>query len=246
MVNRMKNKKKKTAPSQITHQEYPMEELAPASLVSEASLDLVKKQHPDWDPNGYVSITELNKLRHKQVERMLKKERGEMTDLEREVLKSIKNAEILSRNVEKDFPEHDTFGQRIADHVASFGGSWKFIGIFGSFILVWISINVYVLFHRTFDPYPFILLNLILSCLAAIQAPVIMMSQNRQEAKDRTRSENDYRVNLKAEIEIKQLHEKLDHIIIHHNRRILEIQQLQIDLLDEIIDTLHGGEVKRK
>ncbi len=224
-----------------------MDELAPASLITdEASLNLVKKQHPDWDPNGYVSITELNKLRHKQVERMLKKERGEMTDLEREVLKSIRNAEILSRNVEKDFPEHDTFGQRIADHVASFGGSWKFIGIFGGFILIWISINVYVLFHRTFDPYPFILLNLILSCLAAIQAPVIMMSQNRQEAKDRTRSENDYRVNLKAEIEIKQLHEKLDHIIIHHNRRILEIQQLQIDMLDEIIDTLHKKGAKKK
>jgi len=235
----MKNKKKKTALSQITHKEYPMEELVPATLVSQDSLDLIKKQHPDWDPNGYVSIVELNKLRHKQVERMLTKEKGEMTDLEREVVKSIKDAEILSRNVERDIPGQDTFGQRIADHVASFGGSWKFIGIFAGFILIWISINAYLLIYRPFDPYPFILLNLILSCLAAIQAPVIMMSQNRQEAKDRTRSENDYRVNLKAELEIKQLHEKLDHIIIHHNRRILEIQQLQIDLLDKIIDTLH-------
>jgi uncharacterized membrane protein len=223
-----------------------MDELVPVSLVSEPILDRAKHEHPDWDPNGYISIVELNRLRHKHVERMLEKEKGEMTDLEREVVNSIKNAEILSRNVEKDIQERYTLGQRVADRVAAFGGSWRFISIFAGFILIWISINVYVLIHRPFDPYPFILLNLILSCLAAIQAPVIMMSQNRQETKDRTRSENDYRVNLKAEIEIKQLHEKLDHIIIHHNRRILEIQQIQIDLLDEIIDTLHEKGTGRK
>ena len=242
----MKNNAKKTGKCQISHREFPLEELVPISLVSELILDPTKKKHPDWDPNGYVSIVEVNKLRHQQIERMLTKEKGEMTDLELDVIKSIKNAEILSRNVEKDIPGRYTLGQRVADHVATFGGSWKFIGIFAGFILIWISINVYVLFHRTFDPYPFILLNLILSCLAAIQAPVIMMSQNRQETKDRTRSENDYKVNLKAELEIKQLHEKLDHIIIHHNRRILEIQQIQIDLLQEIIETLHGKEARKK
>jgi uncharacterized membrane protein len=246
MVSRMKNNRKKTGLCQITGRELPMDELVPVSVMSEPIVELAKKEHPDWDPNGYVSIVELNRLRHEHVQRMLEKEKGEMTDLEREVLKSIKDAEIVSRNVEKDIQERYTLGQRVADQVAAFGGSWRFIGIFAGFILVWISINVYVLIHRPFDPYPFILLNLILSCLAAIQAPVIMMSQNRQETKDRTRSENDYRVNLKAEIEIKQLHEKLDHIIIHHNRRILELQQLQVDLLDEIIDTLHSGEVKKK
>ena len=242
----MKNSRKRTAICQITGRELPMDELVPVSLVSEPILDRAKHEHPDWDPNGYISIVELNRLRHEHVERMLEKEKGEMTDLEREVVNSIKNAEILSRNVEKDIQERYTLGQRVADRVAAFGGSWRFIGIFAGFILIWISINVYVLIHRPFDPYPFILLNLILSCLAAIQAPVIMMSQNRQETKDRTRSENDYRVNLKAEIEIKQLHEKLDHIIIHHNRRILEIQQIQIDLLDEIIDTLHEKGTGRK
>jgi uncharacterized membrane protein len=242
----MKNNRKKTALCQITHREYPMEELVPASLVSQASLDLVKEQHPDWDPNGYISIVELNRLRHEHVQRMLEKEKGEMTHLEREVLKSIKNAQILSRNVEKDIQERYTFGQRIADRVAEFGGSWGFIIAFFIFFMAWILINVAVLVQKPFDPYPFILLNLILSCLAAIQAPVIMMSQNRKEAKDRTRSENDYQVNLKAELEIKQLHEKLDHIIIHHNGRILEIQQIQIDLLDEIIDTLHENGAKKK
>ncbi len=241
-----KNRKKRTAVCQITHREYPMEELVPASLISQASLDLVKEQHPDWDPNGYISIVELNRLRHEHVQRMLEKEKGEMTHLEREVLKSIKNAQILSRNVEKDIQERYTLGQRVADRVAEFGGSWGFIIAFFVFFMVWILINIAVLVQKPFDPYPFILLNLILSCLAAIQAPVIMMSQNRKEAKDRTRSENDYQVNLKAEIEIKQLHEKLDHIIIHHNRRILELQQLQVDLLDEIIDTLHENGSKRK
>jgi uncharacterized membrane protein len=242
----MKNNKKRAAFCQITHREYPMEELVPASLVSQASLDLVKEQHPDWDPNGYVSIVELNRLRHEHVRRMLEKEKGEMTHLEREVLKSIKNAQILSRNVEKDIQERYTLGQRVADRVAEFGGSWGFIIAFFVFFMVWILINIAVLVQKPFDPYPFILLNLILSCLAAIQAPVIMMSQNRKEAKDRTRSENDYQVNLKAELEIKQLHEKLDHIIIHHNSRILEIQQMQVDLLDEIIDTLHENGGKRK
>ena len=241
-----KNRKKRTAVCQITHREYPMEELVPASLVSQASLDLVKEQHPDWDPNGYISIVELNRLRHEHVQQMLEKEKGEMTHLEREVLKSIKNAQILSRNVEKDIQERYTLGQRVADRVAEFGGSWGFIIAFFVFFMVWILINIAVLVQKPFDPYPFILLNLILSCLAAIQAPVIMMSQNRKEAKDRTRSENDYQVNLKAELEIKQLHEKLDHIIIHHNSRILEIQQMQIDLLDEIIDTLHENGGKRK
>jgi uncharacterized membrane protein len=246
MERPMKKSGKKTGISQMSGREYPMEELVPVSMINGALLEPAKKRMPGWDPNGYISIVELNHLRHEHVERMLQKEKGEMTQLEREVIKSIKNAEILSKNIETDIKEHYTLGERVADNVATFGGSWRFIFIFAGFIQVWISINVYVLATRPYDPYPFILLNLILSCLAAIQAPVIMMSQNRQESKDRTRSENDYQVNLKAELEIKQLHEKLDHIIIHHNRRILEIQQIQIDLLEEIIATLHASGMKKK
>jgi uncharacterized membrane protein len=235
----MSRNTQKTGICQVTRRQFPIEELVPVSLVRDPILALVKKEHPDWDPNGYISIVELNRLRHEHVQRMLEKEKGEMTHLEREVLKSIRNAQILSRNVEKDIQERYTLGQRVADRVAEFGGSWGFISLFFFLLVVWIFLNTYILVHKPFDPYPFILLNLILSCVAAIQAPVIMMSQNRKEAKDRIRSENDYQVNLKAEIEIKQLHEKLDHIIIHHNRRILEIQQMQVDLLDEIIDALH-------
>jgi uncharacterized membrane protein len=246
MVSRMKNVKKRTALDQISGREFPLDELVSASFVREPILGLLRKDRPDWDPDGYISVVELNRLRHEHIERMLKKERGEMTHLEREVLKSLQDAEFVSRNIETDIEEHLTIGQRVADRVAEFGGSWGFIIAFFTFFLVWILLNVYVLVGRPFDPYPFILLNLILSCIAAIQAPVIMMSQNRKEDKDRTRSEHDYQVNLKAEIEIKQLHEKLDHIIIHHNRRILEIQQIQIDLLDDIIDKLHGSGAEKK
>jgi uncharacterized membrane protein len=236
----MRKIKRRTGTCQISGREFPMDELVPASIVREPILGLVKKNHPDWDPNGYISVAELNRLRHEHVRRMLVKEKGEMTHLEREVLKSLADAEIFSRNIERDIEERLTLGQRVADRVAEFGGSWGFITSFFVFFMIWILLNVLVLVHRPFDPYPFILLNLILSCIAAIQAPVIMMSQNRKEDKDRARSEHDYQVNLMAEIEIKQLHEKIDHIIIHHNRRILEIQQIQIDLLDEIIDTLHN------
>jgi uncharacterized membrane protein len=136
--------------------------------------------------------------------------------------------------VDVQFQKKLSFGERLADHIADFGGSWTFISLFGAFILIWIVINTILLIVRPFDPYPFILLNLMLSCLAAVQAPIIMMSQNRQEARDRLRSESDYRVNLKAELEIRHLHEKLDHLLQHQWERLIEIQQIQIELMNEL------------
>ena len=141
----------------------------------------------------------------------------------------------VSENIQDEIDEQLTVGQRIADHVATFGGSWTFIIVFFSFILLWILTNLWVVAHRPFDPYPFILLNLILSCLAAIQAPIIMMSQNRQEQKDRQRAEHDYKINLKAELEIKLLNEKMDHLLIHQNKRLLEIQEIQTDYLEDLL-----------
>ncbi len=133
-----------------------------------------------------------------------------------------------------EFAQKLTFGEALADKIAEFGGSWKFIIIFMVILGVWIVLNSLLFFLKSFDPYPFILLNLLLSCLAALQAPVIMMSQNPQEAKDRLRSENDYRVNLKAELEIRHLHEKIDHLLSRQWERLVEIQQLQIDLMSEL------------
>jgi uncharacterized membrane protein len=115
--------------------------------------------------------------------------------------------------------DNRTFGQRVADKVAAFGGSWTFIISFFVFILIWIASNVYLLTNKGFDPYPFILLNLILSCLASLQAPIIMMSQNRQEEKDRERAKKDYEVNLKAENEIRALNKKLDKLIELQEKR---------------------------
>ena len=166
---------------------------------------------------------------------------GELSALDQEVIDSLQEHEILSENIGKEFEQELTFGERLSDRIASFGGSWTFIMIFGAVLFVWIIINTIVLATRAFDPYPFILMNLILSCLAALQAPIIMMSQNRAEARDRARAENDYKVNLKAELEIRHLHEKIDHLLRKQYNRLFEIQQIQIELLEELGQKRRAG-----
>ena len=169
---------------------------------------------------------------------LLKKTEHDLNDTEKRVLQHLRNKEAISRNVHKEFTADLTFGQRLADRVAAFGGSWPFIGLFALFMLLWIGSNVVMLLFfksKPFDPFPYILLNLFLSMLAAIQAPVIMMSQNRQEEKDRERAKKDYKINLKSELEIRELHEKIDHLIIHYQQDLLEIQKTQIDLLENIL-----------
>jgi uncharacterized membrane protein len=159
---------------------------------------------------------------------LLDSDEGELRPREKKVLEKILKRAAISRYVEKDYQAQSTVGQRIADRVAQVGGSWGFIIGFGVFIAVWVSINTFILLGRAFDPYPFILLNLALSLLAAIQAPVILMSQNRQAARDRLAAEHDYEVNLKAEIEIAALHEKLDQI--RANELALLCRQIQHEL----------------
>jgi len=139
-----------------------------------------------------------------------------------------------TRNPNEIIEQEETFGEGIADSVARFGGSWTFIITFSVVLIVYTTTNV-ILGHKAWDPYPFILLNLFLSMLAAIQAPVIMMSQNRQETRDRRRSEYDYKVNLRAELEIRHLHDKLDLLLTQHWQSLLEIQQLQAEKLDKIV-----------
>lgn len=197
---------------------------------------LIKNDYPDFGDDSLISITELNRYRKKYLESILTDEVGELSKIEQEVIESINANEILSDNIEFDMQTKITFGQKIADKVAEFGGSWRFIIGFFSFLGIWIIINAAILLQDSFDPYPFILLNLILSCLAAIQAPIIMMSQNRKEDRDRKRSEHDYKINLKAELEIRLLHEKMDHLLIHQNKRFVEIQQIQMDLMEDILN----------
>src|ERR687891_767079 len=209
-------------------------ELVPAALVRPPLVERIRSACPSWSPEGFICRDDLNRFRGEYVQLLLEDERGELSSLERSVIESLARHETLAENIEAQFQKKISLGERLADQIADFGGSWTFISLFAGFILIWIAINTIVLIVRPFDPYPFILLNLMLSCLAAVQAPIIMMSQNRQEARDRLRSENDYRVNLKAELEIRHLHEKLDHLLQHQWERLVAIQQIQIELMNEL------------
>lgn len=208
--------------------------LHPGFLVRPAVAELIQKAVGNWSEEGWICSEDLQKFRHEYVRSLLVAEKGELTALENEVLENLKQHEILSRDPDEDLQSGLTLGQRLADHIASFGGSWRFISLFALIMFVWISINTIVLVARPFDPYPFILLNLFLSCLAAIQAPVIMMSQNRQESRDRMHAKLDYQVNLKAELEIRHLHQKLDHLLTHQWERLVEIQEIQMELINEL------------
>jgi uncharacterized membrane protein len=224
---------------QITQRDLPESEAVIGSGIRPSILALIQTENPGFSTTSYISVQELNKFRNKYLEQLLKEEIGELSHLEEDVLKSINENELLSENIEPEIARKLSFGERLSDHIASFGGSWPFIGLFFLFLLSWMSTNVFLLTSKPFDPYPFILLNLILSCLAAIQAPIIMMSQKRQEARDRLRSEHDYKVNLKAELEIRLLHEKVDHLLLQQNQRLLEIQQIQVDLMEDILSKLN-------
>lgn len=214
-------------------------ELVPAGLVRSSLAERIAKAHPAWSPDGFICVADLNRLRGEYVQSLLEDEKGEVTSLERSVVESLARHDTLAQNIEAEFQKKLSLGERLADRIADFGGSWTFILSFGGFILVWVLINTVVLLVRPFDPYPFILLNLVLSCIAALQAPIIMMSQNRQESRDRLRSENDYRVNLKAELEIRHLHEKLDHLLQHQWERLMEIQQIQLELMSDLTPERH-------
>src|SRR5438445_1541832 len=205
-----------------------------AELIRPSLLEFIKKRLPDLDSKAFICLDDLGEFRKDYIREVLEVEIGELSALDQEVVESLEQHEILSSDIEKQFEKKLTFGERLSDHIAEFGGSWKFLITFGVVIVVWIGANAVLLATRAFDPYPFILLNLILSCLAAVQAPVIMMSQNRAEARDRLRAENDYKVNLKAELEIRHLHEKIDHLLRRQYNRLFEIQQIQIELLEEI------------
>ena len=194
---------------------------------------MITVEHPDLTAESPICQEHLVAYRTRHVEDMLARERDELGELEHQVVESLAREETIAQHTEQHWREKRTTGEKIADVVANFGGSWTFIGSFFAFVFVWMGFNIWTV-SRVYDPYPFILLNLVLSCLAAIQAPIIMMSQKRLEAKDRLRSENDYRVNLKAELEIRHLHEKIDHLINRQWERLAEIQQIQLEIMEDL------------
>jgi uncharacterized membrane protein len=208
--------------------------LIPMGTVRKVITEEIAKDFPDWTVQDYICQADLTKYRMQYVQSILTSEEGEVSNLEYEVIHSMQQHDLISKNVENKLDQRWSFGERLADKIATFGGSWAFLMCFGAFLVLWILVNTVAMVNHPADPYPFILLNLILSCLAAIQAPIIMMSQNRQEAKDRMRSENDYQVNLKAELEIRNLHEKIDHLLMHQWDRLAKIQEIQLDLLSEM------------
>jgi uncharacterized membrane protein len=237
----MKNKTEpgETFTSDLSGKDFPVREKISARTIRHSVLDLIKKEHPEINHNSVISHNELIHYRGKYISEYLIHEIGELTHLEKKVLNSLKENSTLTDKLDGDDDKPFTLGQRVADKVATFGGSWTFIISFGFFIFIWISINILWLLNRGFDPYPFILLNLILSCIASLQAPVIMMSQNRQEEKDRDRAKKDYMINLKSELEIRTLHEKIDHFIMDQQQELLEIQKIQIEMMNDILERVN-------
>jgi uncharacterized membrane protein len=228
--------------SLISNTEIKSGEEVKAHYLREGIFNLIKSENPAFNEDSYISLDELNHYRRQYLSSLITQETGEINALDKDVMDAIKNNSVLSENIEEAIEGEQTIGQKLADKIATFGGSWTFIVIFFAFILAWMGINIWILVTKSFDPFPFILLNLILSCLAAIQAPIIMMSQNRKEEKDRLRSENDYKINLKAELEIKLLSEKIDHMIVHQNKKLLEIQEIQTDYLEDLMNKIKGTE----
>ena len=229
---------KTTFTSAITGKELSAKDSVSLKTLRNPILNIIKEEYPDVDTNLYITISELNTYKEKYNSKYLQVEIHELTNSEKSVITSMNDDKSFVNKV-ADEVENRTVGQIVSDSVADFGGSWKFIIIFLSFIAIWIIANVLFLINKGFDPYPFILLNLILSCIAALQAPVIMMSQNRQEEKDRERAKKDYMINLKSELEIRMLHEKVDHLIIHQQEELIEIQKVQIEMMNNILEKIN-------
>jgi uncharacterized membrane protein len=228
-------KPSKRIASAISGKRYRKRDLMRVDQLRPSLAEFIRRDFPDLPDDAMVSLRELARYRLRYTEDLLQQEHGEFTELDRQVAESIARQDTIAENTEEEFEEHRTFGDVVADHLAAFGGSWWFLLSFLAVLAIWMAANV-IAGVSAFDPYPFILLNLCLSSIAAVQAPIIMMSQKRQEAKDRLRADNDYRVNLKAELEIRHLHEKLDYLISRQWQRLAEIQQLQMEMMHEATD----------
>ncbi|MBO9594249.1 MAG: DUF1003 domain-containing protein [Niabella sp.] len=205
-------------------------EKIPCRQLRPALFEYIKLERPDLKRSDSIPYNELNEYKLQYISKYLLRDIHQLSELEDSVISSMTNQTIISDMIDEDSDNKLTLGQRLADRVSGFGGSWTFIISFVFFLIVWIIVNMYWMHNKGFDPYPFILLNLILSCLAALQAPIIMMSQNRQEEKDRVRSKMDYMVNLKSELEVRILHEKLDQLLSNQEEymaRLMDIEKKQ-------------------
>jgi uncharacterized membrane protein len=228
----------------VCHEEKDAELAKPVELLHGDVAQALAKRAPGLLPEALICDACLDSLHGDYYEDALVAGVGELDHLEREVVSSLSQHKILTGNINEEFDDQLSTGDRIADKVAAIGGSWGFIFAFGAILIVWIGTNV-VLATHAFDPYPFILLNLVLSSVAAFQAPVIMMSQNRHAEKDRLHAEQDYQVNLKAELQTRHIHHMLDYMMKKQWQRMLEIQRVQeaqILELEKITKHITGAE----
>jgi uncharacterized membrane protein len=209
-------------------------QMVAAQKLDRQTFDLIKKDRPEWEGKRGVCNNCLEQYRAKKFLGYLEAEYEKISSLEESLVSKLARRGRVAKLVNEEFEKQMTFGQHLADRVAHFGGSWTFIGIFAGILLGWIAINVWLLAAKPFDPYPFILLNLVLSCLAALQAPVIMMSQNRQAEKDRMEAKQDYEINLMAELEIRDLHDKVDALRYKQWHELWHMEQRQLELLEHL------------
>ena len=226
-----------TFKSAISNIDFPEHDRVSGRTIRTSILKLILEDFPDFDVNDSISVQELNVYREKYISKFLQTEISQLSKLEKDVVRSLGDDTSFVAKVEEEVDTRN-YGQIVADKVAAFGGSWTFIIAFFIFISIWIGSNVIIFTNKEFDPYPFILLNLILSCVAALQAPVIMMSQNRQEEKDRERAKKDYMINLKSELEIRMLDDKIDHLVMHQQQELIEIQKVQIEMMNDILNRM--------
>jgi uncharacterized membrane protein len=224
----------KILPCQICGEQIIGKDLVSAKLIRASIVDVIIKEHPGWSPEGYICQTDLNKFRLEYVRDVLEKEKNEYSSLKETEKYGLNEKDHLPKNINIELDEELTFGEHLADKIAGFAGSWIFIAVFAAIIFFWVALNTYILLSHPFDPYPYILLNLFLSVLAAIQAPIIIMSQNRQERRDRLHAERDYQVSIHTESEIHRLHKKIDYLMTSQGQRLMEIQNIQVELMNEL------------
>jgi len=221
----------KTCP--VCNKLFPEQETIPYSALNQSFRHILKAAAPNIAENDHVCLNCFENARTQSFTKQLKRNQKELTHLENQVLQKLSDREIIAASP-TDIECKLTLGQQISDKVATFGGSWAFILSFLGMLIIWIIFNSVMIATKRFDPYPFILLNLVLSCVAALQAPVIMMSQNRKEEKDRQRAENDYMVNLKSELEIRTLHDKMDHLLRSQMHTLMDFQEAQLEILQRL------------
>lgn len=213
-------------------------ELISGNVLRQSISDIIKQHHDKWDEHSLVCENCIDKYRAEYIEHILEKDKGELSNLESKVVESLHNHELLSENTNTVYDDNLTVGDKVTDKIVSFGGSWRFIFLFSTILVLWMFFNTIAIFFSPIDPYPFIFMNFILSTIAAFQAPFVLMSQNRQAIKEKVRSDNEYKVNLKAELEIRHLNSKMDQLLTNQWSRLLKVQQVQTDLIQDIVKTI--------